>query len=389
MNYKPGYVGNKILDAIEEGHDVIINEGGTWSGKTFDTMIIIIILCTSIPGLRVRCCSVTTPHLKEGVITDFKTIMGIVDETNEPNYQSTNKTYVFPNGSIIKFIAFDKPGKGLGPKYDISFLNEGNNITWGIADAVITRTKKITLIDHNPVKKYWAHKQFIGQENCKYIHSTYQDNIHNVPSNVINYLEDKKIKDPNGYRIMALGLLGRIEGQVYTDYHSCKEKDIPDGGFVCYGLDWGFRHKFAFVKLWIFEDPKKIYVKEMIAESGLIPDEIEQRVPAIAGKTDEIFCDDAYPDRIKQLRKHCNAKRARKSKTVEEGVDFVRNYIINIVDPSPKLKEEIENYTYVKTADGEITKKIDKGEDDLLDAMRYAVWGKNKDINISVKKVKL
>ena len=376
MRYEIGTVGNKIIDCIGDGKQNIINEGGTWSGKSFNSMLVAILLAEVNPGLSVRVCAYTTVLLKDSVRRDFFDIMGT--NTDDEKYNGTDHIFTFPNGAFIKFIAFDTADKAKASKYDVTVLDEGNNFKWGAASNLLDRTRWLFMVSHNPVRPYWVHRHLLDRKETAYIHSTYKDNIKNVPERTIKTLEDKKKTDPNGYRIMTLGLMGKVEGLIWPNHKFIDEDKIPEGGYVIYGIDWGQVHPCAVVKVWWFEREKTIYAKEIFAGSYMTWEIFMQKMEkAGINKTDELFCDDARPEYISQLqREGYNAHKARKPSPMNKRLEQMAGYTIYICNNSKAMQGEIQGYSWVKDSDNNITDKVDKCDDDRMDAMSYALWGK-------------
>ena len=115
--------------------------GGTWASKTISILIWLIDYCQSRSAKHISVVSESYPHLQLGAIRDFQAILKANGYWNDAYWNDTKHTYIFPNNSFIEFISIDKFGKAHGPRRDILFLNEANNIEWNIADQLITRTR--------------------------------------------------------------------------------------------------------------------------------------------------------------------------------------------------------------------------------------------------------
>ena len=107
----------------------------------------------------------SVPHLKLGAIRDFQAIMKANGYWQDSCWNETNHIYTFPEGSFIEFISFDKFGKAHGPRRDILFLNEANNIPYNIADQLITRTRKVVWMDWNPSEEFWFYTEMQPNRN--------------------------------------------------------------------------------------------------------------------------------------------------------------------------------------------------------------------------------
>ena len=223
-----------------------LNEGGTSSSKTYSIMQLLILIAryTKTP-LLISVVSESLPHLKRGAIRNFFSILGEGQENNR-RYNKTEHTYTFGNG-VIEFFGADESDKVRGPRRDILFINEGNNVSWEAAQGLDIRTSKFTFVDWNPVGEFWAHqyesggmtvKGWLHEQSSAYIHSTYLDALDVIPQSVIDNIESNRDKDPNWWNIYGLGLLGKVEGLVYPLFTQIDE--LPGQGVLMYGLDFGF-----------------------------------------------------------------------------------------------------------------------------------------------------
>ena len=106
--------------------------GGTGASKTI-SILLWMIQRAMVPKYAGELMSVVSeffPHLKRGVIRDFQNIMEEHGYWKESEYNRTDCIYSFPNGSKIEFFSADQPGKVRGPRRDILFINEANNISY-------------------------------------------------------------------------------------------------------------------------------------------------------------------------------------------------------------------------------------------------------------------
>jgi len=213
-----------------------LNEGGTASSKTWSILQLLeqIARGTKSP-LLISVVSESLPHLKRGAIRDFFRILGTTSKTDS-QYNMTENTYTFGDG-VIEFFGADEAAKVRGPRRDILFINEANNVPWETARGLDIRTRAFTIIDWNPVSEFWAHEYWVGQPENTYIHSTYLDAVDVLPPEIVANIESNKDKDPNWWNIYGLGLIGKVEGLVYPVFSQVNE--LPHGQEF-YGLDFGY-----------------------------------------------------------------------------------------------------------------------------------------------------
>ena len=353
-----------------------LDEGGTASSKTWSILQLLILITQHTKSkLLASIVSESLPHLKRGAMRDF---FRILDESqdNNPRYNKTEHVYNFGNGAI-EFFGADEADKVRGPRRDILFLNEANNIPWETARGLDIRTNKFTFADWNPVSEFWAHEQWIGQPENAYIHSTYLDALDVVSHEVIANIESNKGKDPNWWNIYGLGKLGKVEGLVYPYFNQVNE--LPVGGDEFYGLDFGYSNDpTALIKNVIKGD--ELYSQELIYETGLTNDMIANRMLelGIQKHKDEIFADSAEPKSIDEIHKFgINIKGCPKgADSVEYGHQKVRQYKQFWTKDSLNCIKEQRNFRYIPDKNGKLTDKTTHNFSHGMDGRRYGVIGK-------------
>jgi len=280
--------------------------------------------------------------------------------------------YTFGNG-VIEFFGANEGDKVRGPRRDILFINEANNVPFDTARGLDIRTKRFTVCDWNPVGEFWAHERWIGQPGNAYVHSTYLDAIHVLPGQVVADIEANK-NDPNWWNIYGLGKLGKIEGLVYSAFEQCDE--LPSGGDHFYGLDFGFSTDVtALCENVILGDA--LYSHELIYERGLTNQDIAQKMLdlGIRKNHDEIFADSSEPKSIEEIyRFGFNVQGAPKGPgSVEYGHQKIRQYKQFWTRDSVNGIKEQRNFRYLPDKDGKLTDKTSHVWSHLMDARRYAV----------------
>jgi len=271
----------KNLDAYRAKARYIINKGGTRSSKTYSILQLLYFIATwSKKPLVIHVVSHSTPHLKDGAISDFENILkGNNVDVDSIRVQNPN-TYTIGN-SIIKFIGFDKAGKALGAARDILFVNEANEMKWAVVHQLFMRTKETIFIDYNPSSEYWINTQGIYNDpNAKVLHSTFLDNHDNITESQINDLlkardkhDDEVRRGLQGYwynywRVYGMGLEGILEGAIFNNWTTGTFDDsLPFG----YCIDFGTKDPFTCTKIAINKKEMKIYLEQIIYKTGLTP----------------------------------------------------------------------------------------------------------------------
>jgi len=319
--------------------------------------------------------SESMPHLKGGAIADFKHIMG--DEFFEGQFNKTDFIYTFPkSGSRIEFVSADNPGRLTGPRREILFCNEVNNILKDSFEQADMRTRLLTICDWNPTSEFWFHDQQLANdpENA-YIHATYLDALEVLPESKRKEIEAWEGKDPNRWRVYGLGLLGKLEGLVYPNFEQVDE--LPEGDYF-YGLDYGFASDpTVLVKNVIIGD--KLYSQEMFWNTNaLTNDQISREIDLChVSRSSPIYPDPDEPKSAEELRSlGWNMLDAVKGKgSVEYGIKKVNEYYQHWTKDSLNCIKGQRNFRYIEDREhaGRFTDKTTHQWSHGMDSRRYAV----------------
>ena len=211
--------------------------GGTSASKTISILIWLIDYAQSRKDKKIDIMSESYPHLKDGAMRDFKLILidrGYWDDTC---WNETDHIYTFPTGSIIKFISIDKLGKAHGPRRDVLFINEANNIPYPIYEQLEVRTKEVIWLDWNPSTEFWYYDKIKDKVDHDFITLTYLDCLNVLDPRIVASIESKK-DNKNWWLVYGLGQLGEVEGRIYKDWQIIDE--IPhEARLERYGQDYG------------------------------------------------------------------------------------------------------------------------------------------------------
>ncbi len=351
-----------------------LNEGGTASSKTYSILQLLTLIAQYAKNnLLISCVSESMPHLKRGCIRDFRNIMA--EDFDDNRYNKTEAQYHFGKGTL-EFFGADESDKVRGPRRDILFINEGNNVPWETARGLDIRTSRFTFVDWNPVSSFWAHEHWVGQPENAYIHSTYQDALAVLRPEVITNIESNRDKDPNWWNVYGLGRLGKVEGLVYPSFEQVDE--MPTSGQEFYGLDFGYSNDPTALVRCVLQG-QNLYSDELIYEAGLTNDAIAHRMDELGVKRnhDEIFADSAEPKSIEEIHRYgFNVKPCPKgADSVEFGHQKVRQYKLFWTKRSLNCIKEQRNFRYIADKDGKFTEKTTHAFSHGEDARRYGLIG--------------
>ncbi len=349
-----------------------LNEGGTSSSKTYSILQLLILIAQGAKvQMLISVVSESLPHLKRGAIRDFFNILGESPDNN-PRWSKTEFTYTVPaNGCKVEFFGADDEDKVRGPRRDILFVNEGNNVSWETVRGLDIRTTRFTFVDWNPVAQFWAHEQWLGSPENAYIHSTYLDSRSVLPPEVVANIESNRDKDPNWWRVYGLGELGHPENIIWPHYEIVQ--DLParcDWGPWAYGVDFGYVNPSSAVK--VVSVGGKFYWDECLYAPNLTNSDIIERLTH--EERADLYCDAAEPARIEELcRAGWIAWPANKDVTL--GLDLVRRQTLYVTKRSVAGLKEIRNYCRRKDRDGHVLEEPLKINDHFCDAGRYGSMG--------------
>ncbi len=362
-------------EALLTGRRRALNEGGTASSKTWSILQVLAMKAENTKKpLLISVVSESLPHLKRGAIRDFFKIIG-GDPKSDKRFNKTEHVFTYGKG-VIEFFGADESDKVRGPRRDILFLNEANNIPWETARGLDIRTAKFTFCDWNPVEEFWAHTNWKNEPQNAYIHSTYMDAVKVLPPEVVANIESNRDKDPNWWNVYGLGKLGKIEGLVYPKFEL--EEELPEGE-KHYGLDFGYTtDKTALIESVIRGD--ELHSRELIYEIGLTNPDIAHRMDELGVRRnyDEIFADSAEPKSIDEI---CafgfNVKPCPKGPgSVAFGHQKIRQFKQFWTKDSVNCIKEQRNFRYIEDKNGKLTEKTTHAFSHGMDARRYGVVGK-------------
>ena len=344
-------------------------QGGTSAGKTYNIVLWLIDYAQTMPGTSISIVSETLPHLKKGALRDFLSIMKDNNHYKEDEYNRTNLVYTFGNGSYIEFFGVDDSRKVRGPRRDILFVNECNNINKMIYDELEVRTKQYIWLDFNPVSEFWVHDNVIGKENVDFIIVTYLDN-EALDANIVKAIESRK-GNKNWWRVYGEGKIGELDGQVYTDYEMID--DLPESArLIRYGLDFGYSNNPTGITA-IYEHNDSYIIEEVCYRTGMSNKDIFKELDVYEEAL--IIADSAEPKSIDELSGYglSVAASTKGPGSVLQGIQLLQDNKLLITSDSTNLIKELRNYVWKTDRNGKSLNVPIKEFDHLLDGARYAI----------------
>ena len=346
-----------------------IHQGGQGSGKTWCNIYFILIYCFKHANTIATIVSESLPHLRIGCIRILKEICARENWSYSEN--KSEHIFTFGNGSIIEFVPGDEEGKMRGARRHILFINECNNVKYNVFDMLDARTHVRTILDFNPVRRFWVHDELMPRQegNYNFVKSTYTDNPELPQTEIDNILSHSGNK--NWMRIFADGEIGNAEGLVFENWTTVNE--MP-GTLRGYGVDFGFvNSKTAIVQ--VNECNGELYVKELFYKLRASNEEI-----ITFAKTSgmdlhaQAIADSAEPKTIDYLFKSgwAGIKPAVKgTDSIVNGINMLCGVKMNVHKDSVNLINELRTYMWDQDKDGKPLNKPIKDNDHAIDALRY------------------
>lgn len=370
LEIKVTSVFSKNLKAYEDGYRYLINQGGSRSSKSYSIIQFLIYLCLQ-SKITVSVVRKTLPSLKASILRDFVDIMSDLKLYDSKSHNKTDNFYTFDNGSIVEFFSLDDEQKVRGRKRDILFLNEANELDFKEYNQLVLRTSKLIVIDFNPSDTDCYIYDIIKEKNAILIKSTYKDNPF-LEDEQIKYIENLINVDQSYYRIYALGETPIKTSRVYNHF---KPYDFEVDGDRFFGIDFGYNDPTALVQ--IVKRDGKYFCKELIYQSYLTVEDLIKLMNELSiSKNDYIYYDTSRPEVAESLRRSgFNMKGA--SKSIKDGIDFVKSKEIFIHSESSNIWNEYKKYSWKMKGDQVLDEPVDL-HNHICDAIRYGIYTNSK-----------
>lgn len=349
---------------------VRIIEGGAAASKTFSICMWIIDYAESTNDKVVSIVSESLPHLRKGAMRDFLNILKYTNRYSDKSYNKTDSTYLFSTGTIVEFFGVESSDKVRGPRRDVLFVNEANNIDYETYSQLELRTREVIFLDHNPVSAYYAHDKLMHLETSDFVRLTYRDNEALEPA-IIRSIEDRRITNPNWYRVYGLGEVGHYEGQIYSNWQIIDDKP-EEARLETIGLDFGYTNDpSAIVGIYKYND-------------GYILDEIlyatsmsNANLAGVLANYPNILtiADSAEPKSIDEIQRlGIYIKGSDKGKgSVMQGIQLVQDQKLFVTKNSVNLIKELRGYNWKTDRAGKALNIPNHEFSHGMDAIRYAL----------------
>jgi phage terminase large subunit len=356
-------------------------QGGTSASKTISVLLYLIAYAqTDKVKTLTSIVSESIPHLKRGVIRDFKNIMQTHHYWKEDRWNATDSIYTFETGSQIEFFSTDNADKLRGARRDRLFINEANNVSFDAFEQLEVRTKEFIIIDYNPTNEFWYQLEIVGKrDDVDFIILTYKDN-EALDEAIIKAIEQRKNRK-GWWQVYGEGQLGEVEGKIYRDWQIIDE--IPhEARLERYGLDYGYSNDPTAIVA-VYKYNGGFICDEITYQKGLsnkqIADILSNVTPAL------VIPDSAEPKSNDELIAYgVNILPAQKGKgSVNQGIQVVQSQRISVTKRSVNIIKEYRNYLWLTDKDGRVLNVPEDGFNHAMDAGRYAMETLNIEVGLS------
>lgn len=388
--------------------NIVVNQGGTRSGKTYSILQVLIVRALETTGKTYTIARKSFPALRLSVMRDFFAILESLGMYNESDRSKSENTYRL-NGNLFEFVSLDDPTKKRGAKRDVLFMNEANEFTYEDWFQLEMRTTEQVYIDFNPsMLIHWIYSDVLTRppEEVRFIQSNYECNPF-LSQKQVNTIKNLAGKNENYWRIYGLGERGISQETIYPNVELVPLGSCPDDlAEVSRGMDFGYTAD-ATVLLTTYmrpEDEWIVYVRLHLYKTGMKGPEIVREMEKLTEPPEKperdrkwyeqplsktmtrvygdgshmMFIDDIYDAGwdIVSIDKPL----------VIDRIEFAQRYTIRLVmeEGSDVMSEEFSNYRFMRDKEGNMMNKPVKGNDHTCDAFGYALWGALRQDNAEV-----
>ena len=360
-----------LLKSDELDKRIVVAQGGSRSGKTFNILIYWVQRLLQEDNKTLSIVRKTLPSLKNSVLKDLIEVLEMFGVYDPINLHKQEGWYQLGT-NVINWISVDESQKIRGVKRDYLYCNEANELKIEDWNQLIFRTTGKIICDLNPSElSSWVY-DLENRDDCYFFTTTWRDNPF-VDDNIIKELESLKDKDENLYRIYNLGLKGIPTTLVFNKFNTIEK--IPTGGDVkllARGYDHGFNSPTALVE--VYKEGDNLYLRELLyVKEKTMQDVIYMMDNLKIDKTETIWVDSSASQQLEELKRNRYNVKPVIKKSILHGIDLIKRHKVWIEESSKNILNEFGSYKWRTDRDGNL---IDTPEDDnnhAIDAIRYVL----------------
>lgn len=349
--------------------------GGTSASKTISILVWLIKYSQVKYNKLIDVVAESYPHLEAGAMADFQNIMITQGYWKRSRWNDTKHQYTFETGTRIRFRSLEL-SSAHGPRRDVLFINEANNIPLTVFDQLEPRTREIVWMDWNPSVEFWFYTDVLEQRKADtdFITLTYKDNealLYEPGQQTIRSIESRR-GNKNWWLVYGEGKLGEVEGRVYTGWQIINE--IPhEARLVRYCVDFGwFPDPLAVIAIYYYNGG---YIFDEILFGNYIPN--SQAAETILNQEQKAItiADCAEPKSIDEMKhKGVNIIACRKGPDRKmQVIHYIQDQRISVTARSTNIIREYRGYLLQTDKDGKLLNIPQEFDDHAMDAINYGM----------------
>lgn len=274
-----------------------------------------------------------------------------------------------------------------------AYINEASLATHDVFQEILQRCSiegARIICDTNPdIPTHWLKTDYIDNPDPKARIKSFTFTIDDNTFLSKDYVESIKAATPKGM-FYDRGILGQwvtVDGIVYRDFDKDKmvisREQVPDNLEYYVGVDWGYEHPNPIILLGDDKDGNTYVLADYTKKHKFIDYwvRIAKNLQASFGRNLIFYADSARPDNVSEFQANgINCINA--NKNIMPGIECVARKMrigqFYVVDTAASgLLEEIYQYAWDDKT-GLPLKENDVRHNDRLDAIRYAIYSRNK-----------
>lgn len=358
----------KLETCYEKGYTTASLQGSARSSKTYSVIQWLVNRCISVPNTTVSIVRNTLPAIKRSVFRDFLQIINDWGVYNPKNLNKSELIYYFDNGSWIEFFSCENEQKLRGPKRQILFVNEANEISYLEWQQLQMRTTVFSILDYNPSfsEEHWINQVNQERKTCFWI-STYKDNPF-LEQRIIDEIESLQWKNPSLWQVYGLGQRAMVEGLVFPKFEIVNYMPTETMRHRYIGMDLGYATDSTAI-IEVRFCGKDMYLNELCYKTHMLTEDIIRTLKKQQEWSPEIISESADPRMIDEIyNAGLDIKPVHKyGGSIQAGITKMQELNIKVTKQSVNVIKELRNYTYRQDKEG-------KWLNEPIDAFNHACF---------------
>lgn len=375
-------------------HRFKVAYGGRGATKTESFARITVLDCLEYPHL-VLCCREIQQSIAASTKATIEAVMNDMGLLGHDKFFRSTKTSIYSpyNGASYIFEGLYQNADKIKSYKGITrcLVDEAHNVRKKSLTDLINTVRapgSEIMIAFNPDKgEDYVYKRFVEsdinvpaiiQSNTLVKKINYDSNPwFHLTENYAEMLHDRAHDYEKYLHVWKGGLNTKSEAVIFSGKFVVQNFTLPENSDFLYGADWGFsQDPTTLLRCFVDEKAKKIYVDYEACKVGVEMENIPQLFEKVPGaKKHKIRADSARPETISYVRrKGFKIVGVEKGKgSVEDGIEFLKNYTIVVHERCKHLIKEFVNYSYkVNKQTDDVTCDIVDSWNHLIDSLRYA-----------------